>query len=81
MSLRSKCLHCRLEYENFSTNLSFKEVKNMLWVDDVDSARWRQKRRNSVLGFWHELKLSMWKEHLEMCGPVAEMEVEFVTEY
>jgi hypothetical protein len=34
----------------------------MLWIADEDSSRWRYKRRGTVLGFWHSLKLAMWFE-------------------
>lgn len=26
------------------------------------------KRRAGVLGYWHELKLAAWQEHLDTCG-------------
>jgi hypothetical protein len=28
---------------------------------------YRNKSRHGVLGFWHEIKLGIWKEHLEIC--------------
>jgi hypothetical protein len=81
MSVRSKCPNCGQEYDNFSTNLTFKEVRDMMWVNDQDSTQWRHKRRKSVLGYWHELKLAMWREHLEMCGEVIEEDLQWVAEY
>jgi len=81
MSVRSKCLCCGQEYDKFSTNLTFKDVRDMMWVNDTDSSRWRHKRRKSVLGYWHELKLAMWREHLEMCKEVTEVNSEWITEY
>lgn len=34
----------------------------MLWVADDSPTSWRSKRRNSVLGYWHELKLDLWHQ-------------------
>ena len=61
------CPHCGLAYRDFRTGLDFAAVRSMLWVDKDDPARWRQKRRCGVLGFWHQLKLDMWKIHLREC--------------
>lgn len=33
----------------------------MMFVSTDDPSTWRQKRRRSVLGFWHELKLMDWE--------------------
>jgi len=32
----------------------------MMVTGSPDPKDWRQKRRRSVLGYWRELKLSMW---------------------
>lgn len=50
------------EYDRFRTGLSFKTVKQMLWVASKDSREWRYRRRRTVLGFWHSLKLALWLE-------------------
>lgn len=63
------CETCGISYADFRTGLSYQDVFGMLWVADPDPQTWRQKRRASVLGFWHELKLGMWREHLELCRP------------
>jgi len=61
------CPVCGLSYSKFKTGFSFGEIVSMLWVDDPDPARWRQKRRRSILGFWHQLKLEMWQQHCHDC--------------
>lgn len=33
-----------------------------------DRARWKNKRRNTVLGRWHQVKKEMWQEHSEACA-------------
>ena len=58
-----------MTYADFRTGFTYREVFGMLWVDDPDPSTWRQKRRASVLGFWHELKRDLWREHLAMCQP------------
>lgn len=52
---------CGARYEDFRTGLRFRDVRRMLWdIPDRDRPGWwRQKRRSSVLGFWRELKISM----------------------
>jgi len=70
------CEVCGLTYERFRTGLRFADIVNMLWVDDQDSTRWRQKRRHSVLGFWRETKLRMWDEHVALCKAARDNPVE-----
>ena len=55
------CPKCNLKYKNFRTGLTYNDVYNMIF-----SRQW--KRRNGVLGYWHEFKLKMWADHKEMCG-------------
>ncbi len=45
-------------YERFRTGLTYREVYNMLRT----SERHTHKRRRSVLGFWHELKLQLYEQ-------------------
>ena len=47
-------------YDAFRTGITFREARRMLWVHDDDRTRWRHKRRHTVLGFMHELKLMLW---------------------
>lgn len=37
----------------------------MLWVHNDNPATWRYKRRRTVLGFWHQLKLQLWAQYLD----------------
>lgn len=53
---------CGCTYEDHRLGMSFADARRMLW-DQEDPNRpgwWRQKRRNSVLGFMRELKLHSW---------------------
>lgn len=52
----------RREYDAFRTGLTFGQVRQMLWISDQDPRRWRYKRRGSVLGLWHQIKMEMWRE-------------------
>lgn len=45
-------------YDEFRINVSFADARAMLWVESPDSRHWRRKRRGSVLGLLHSLKLS-----------------------
>ncbi len=63
---------CGACYEDLRTGLTFREVRAMLY-DQEDRNRpgwWRQKRRNSVLGFWRELKLKLWDSMHGYCAEV-----------
>lgn len=62
------CVHCKLAYQRFRTGLTYSEVRDMLWVNSEDPDDWKYKRRNTVLGKWHEIKLEMWVEHLYGCA-------------
>lgn len=52
-------------YDEFRTGLSFREVRQMLWVNNDDPKTWRYKRRHTVLGFWHQLKQQLWSQYLD----------------
>ena len=54
--------HNRPGYYRFRTGLSFSEVKNMMQT----SERHRSRRRNSVLGFWHEIKLQLYEQAVDL---------------
>lgn len=64
----SMCPGCGMKYRDLKTGFTFADIVSMLWVDDPDPARWRSKRRNSILGFWHEIKLNLWREHCDLCS-------------
>ncbi len=69
-----QCPVCGLRYDDFRTGLTYQEVWQMFWVTSADSADWKYKRRNTVLGKWHELKKNMWVEHLYVCASLADDE-------
>jgi hypothetical protein len=56
----------------------------LLWVaeEDYRVEPWRYKRRNTVLGLWHQIKKSLWNEHLDLClmVDIARQEVELLEE-
>jgi hypothetical protein len=67
----TECPHCGLTYADLRTGLTYKEVRDMYWTSSTDSKDWKYKRRNTVLGKWRELKLSIWREHLYLCESLA----------
>lgn len=66
------CPHCGLTYKNLRTGYCYTDIYEMLWSSNPDPATWRYKGRHSVLGFWHEIKLTMWEYHLEECALSSE---------
>lgn len=71
-----KCPHCGLEYDDMKTGYTFASVRAEMFKASDDPSQWRQKRRNSVLGFWHELKLGLWEYHIGQCGQTEESDPE-----
>lgn len=69
-----KCPHCGITYRRFPTGLTFAEVRVMLWSPEDDPNTWRYKRRRTVLGYWHMLKLEWWKYHIDRGCPEAQGE-------
>jgi hypothetical protein len=49
-------------YDKFRTGLTYRAVWEMFRDDDDDRAKWRYKRRGTILGHWHELKLQMYHQ-------------------
>ena len=47
-------------YDSFRTGLTYRDVWEMLRDDSESSASWRHKRRGTILGMWHELKLQLY---------------------
>jgi hypothetical protein len=60
-----KCPHCGITYGEFRTGMSYADVFAMLWSLNEDSSTWMYKRRRTVLGKWHQIKMSWWKHHIE----------------
>lgn len=61
------CPVCGATYDDFRTGETFAGIKRSLWVESENPEHWRHKRRNTVLGHWHGLKLQMWESHLALC--------------
>jgi hypothetical protein len=61
------CDVCGLDYDDFKTGFTYSDIFGMLWVADDDPSRWRYKRRHTVLGLWHQIKQSMFREHVAEC--------------
>lgn len=47
-------------YDTFRTGLDFATVQKMLWTSSEDPRDWKHKRRGTVLGLWHDLKLALY---------------------
>lgn len=58
------CPKCGLAYDDFRTGHTYQDIYDILWP-----RKW--KRRNTVLGKWHEIKLGLWAHHLETCIGLA----------
>lgn len=52
-------------YDEFRTGLTFREVKRLMFDNHEDRARWKYKRRRTVLGAWHELKLQLYHQAID----------------
>jgi len=52
-------------YDRFRTGLTYADVKRMMWDESEDRADWKNKRRGSVLGRWHQLKLEMYNQAID----------------
>jgi len=61
-----------VSYQDFRTGFTYADVYSLLWVGDDDPAAWRYKRRHTILGKWHQMKLEMWSEHIEACDGETE---------
>lgn len=64
---------CGATYDRFRTGLTFRDVKDMMWTGSENPEDWRHKRRNSVLGYWRELKLQLWAMHVGICEDAIEL--------
>ena len=62
-----ECPICGLKYEGFRTGYTYADIFAMFWSYDEDQETWHPKRRRTILGRWHEIKLKLWAEHIENC--------------
>lgn len=53
-----------ISYKDFRTNLTFFDVRQMLWSYSENYKDWKHVSRHTVLGKWHELKLKMYAYYL-----------------
>lgn len=68
------CSTCGLDYADFRTDTTYANVWQQFWSGNDDPNTWRNKRRNTVLGRWHELKMMLWNEHVRQCEEQAAYE-------
>ena len=53
-------------YDKFRTGLSYRDVWEMMRDDSEYTKHWRYKRRRTVLGAWHELKLQLYHRAMSL---------------
>jgi hypothetical protein len=53
---------CGGVYDRLRTGMTFTEVRR-----SMDPARWKYRRRRSVLGYWRQIKLQLWDSIHEGC--------------
>lgn len=61
------CPYCDLTYDVLRTGYTYSDIYQMFWSGSDDPSDWVNKRRNTILGRWRQIKMSMWVEHLETC--------------
>ena len=52
-------------YDTFRTGLTFAMVKRMMFDAHEDRSLWKYKRRHTVLGAWHDLKLQLYYQAVD----------------
>jgi hypothetical protein len=52
------------DYDHFRTGFTYAQVYEMMKDYSADPKDWRYKKRGSVLGFWHQLKMELWEQYL-----------------
>ena len=63
-----ECPHCKMRYRDLRTGLNYQEVFELLMDYSEDATDWKYKRRNTVLGKWHEMKKEYWEYHTNLGG-------------
>ncbi len=68
------CQGCLLKYDDFRAGLSWTQVRRDIIAIGFDNRRQKTKygRRNGTLGFWHELKMMLWDQHVGECEDAYE---------
>jgi hypothetical protein len=62
------CPVCGISYKKFRTSLTYKDIYSLFWVYSDNASTWHNKRRRTILGRWHAIKLRMWQEHIDCCS-------------
>lgn len=59
---------CRYrDFKPFAGGGGFAETRESLFVANDDPATWKHKRRSTILGIMHEVKLEAWNEWTNKC--------------
>jgi len=53
-------------YDKFRTGLTYRDVWSMLADHSDDPADWRHKKRGTILGHWHQLKLQLYHQAMDL---------------
>ena len=61
-----RCPYCELSYRDFRTGFTYRGIFELMMDCETDPKLWRNKRRRTVLGKWHQLKRELWTEHTEL---------------
>jgi hypothetical protein len=70
-----RCDGCGLCYDDFRTGMTFEQVRRDIIAIKVDRKTGKTKygRRHGTLGYWHELKMLLWDQHVGECTDAKEM--------
>ncbi len=68
------CPGCGLAYDKLRTGMTFLQVRRDIISIGTDGKTGKTKygRRNGTLGYWHELKMMFWDQHVGECTDAAE---------
>jgi hypothetical protein len=75
------CPNCGIAYNDFRTGFTFADIVAMLWRPEHDPSQWVHKRRNTILGKWHQIKLELWEHHLNNCKNVPLEDIGEIDDY
>lgn len=61
-------------YDKFRTGLTYDDVKAMFYDNSDDPKDWKYKRRGTVLGKWHQIKMELYERAIEAGMDVNSLE-------
>ena len=64
---KAECPWCGAKYKRFRTGFTFTDVRRQFWKNTSNREEWKRISRHTVLGRWHEIKRTMWADHIEQC--------------